>query len=153
MKTVKSRYNYIIRLTNINDGQSVYFTRMVPHWKFINGEKVHTQTVETTKYEKQATNYTTEYFAFQTRNEIIDWQPEWAKQYDIIVEKLDHPALKLRKLCHPMEELIGLTKALKIREDNVDENELKRYNAIYQKMLEITKEIKPMFEEIMKMVE
>ena len=52
-----------------------------------------------------------------------------------------------------MEELIGLTKALKIREDNVDENELKRYNAIYQKMLEITKEIKPMFEEIMKMVE
>ena len=49
MKTVKSRYNYIIRLTNINDGQSVYFTRMVPHWKFINGEKVHTQTVETTK--------------------------------------------------------------------------------------------------------
>lgn len=153
MKTVKSKYNYIIRLTNINDGKSIYFTRMVPHWNFINGEKVHTQTVETTKSEKQATTYPIEYLANEARNGIIDWQPEWSKQYDIIVEQLEHPALKLRKLCHPMEELIGLTKTLKIRKDNVDENELKRYHAIYQKMLDITKEIKPMFEEIMKTVE
>lgn len=96
----------------------------------------------------------------------LDAKEERLKALEVLKEKMlllvddyieyatcDHPALKLRKLCHPMEELIGLTKALKIREDNVDENELKRYNAIYQKMLEITKEIKPMFEEIMKTVE
>lgn len=96
----------------------------------------------------------------------LDAKEERLKALEVLKEKMlllvddyieyatcDHPVLKLRKLCRPMEELIGLTKALKIREDNVDENELKRYNAIYQKMLEITKEIKPMFEEIMKTVE
>jgi len=149
----KQEKQYVVRLTSLNDDTSVYFTRLVPHWDYMDGIKVHTETVETTKSEKQATTYNNKYSAIEAVNQIKDWQPEWSHQYDIIVEELIHPALKLRKLCKPMTKLIGLTKALDIKDGTFDENTFKKQKAIYAKMLETINDIEPMFKEILKTVE
>lgn len=153
---MKKEKNFIIRLTNVQDDSSVYFTRLVPHWRYIDGQRIYTETVETTKYEKNATVYYDVTSAQMEINKIKDWQPEWAKQYDIIVDELIHPALKLRKLCQPMIKLISLTKSLDIKDysdETIDINTRKKQKAIYDKIMLIVNDVEPAFIEVFKTVD
>lgn len=152
----KQNKEYVITLTSKQDGTITYFTRMIPHWDYVDGQRIHTETIETTTKSKNARIFNDGITPGVSYREMLSWQPDWCKNYDVRIEEVMPAALKIRELAKPINKLISLVKTLDIQEypdGIIDVPTRKKQKAVYDRIMKIVEDVNPAFIEILKTVE